>query len=170
MEAQPLQWHVCMQKFQKQKGGALILINVAIIVCHVLAAVAFMKTLQAAQQLPSTLRAPYKIYNAADTAVARPLLPYKANAERLVVTEENVSNYSSLLECGTRSVDDSTEAPTEVPRWALPTNNTGINALYENQVARPSLALASLNIAPLGSAFVVERWWNWHRNSWASSV
>jgi hypothetical protein len=130
-----------MQKFQKHNGGASLLFNVAIITCHVAAALAFMGTFQAAQKLPTTMRAPYKIYNAAGTAIARPLLPYKAGSERLVVTEESAANYSSLLECGTRFLDASTAAPTEVPRWALSTNNTGIDVLYENQVARLFLAL-----------------------------
>jgi hypothetical protein len=126
---------VHVQKYQKQKGGATIVFNYVITACHVAAAITFAATLQAAQELPPSLRAPYKIYNAAATAVVRPLLPYKANSDRLTVMTGSISNYTTLLECGTSSLDASTsKAPTEVPRWALPTNNTGINNFYENQV------------------------------------
>lgn len=124
-----------MQRYQKSESLGTIILNVAVLICQINAALVFFEGLGAVDALPPSLRAAYNIYNAVDTAPARPLLPFKRYSDALLVdTDYNLTGVD-LLPCGTGGVGAAgTVAPVLAPRWALETNNAGFDEFFENQV------------------------------------
>jgi hypothetical protein len=89
-------------------------------------------SLWARVRLPSSLPQSYSIYNDLADAPARPLLPHKQDIGYVLANATGYSGLDGLIECG---VDiTSVVPPADIPRWALKTDNTGLNSLVQRKV------------------------------------
>ena len=114
-----------------------MLIIPLIVLCQLASFGCYIGSLVATQKLPSRLRQAYPIYNNLDGAQARPLLPYKA--ESTLFSPDNGTDWTSMqdetiLTCGVDVTSPGFTPPADIPRWALPTDNSGLDELIQNQV------------------------------------
>ena len=124
-----------VQKYQKT-GAAMQAFDAALVALQLVVIASYGLTLLFTDKLPSSLRQNYDIYNNLGGAPARPLLPSKATAP---VLSANASGFiaaesEGILECGVNVTGESFTPPLDIPRWALPTDNSGLNRLVQNQV------------------------------------
>lgn len=124
-----------VQKYQRT-GAARQYANVVLVVLQLVVLSAYCLTLLYTARLPSSLRQGYDVYNDAEAAAARPLLPFKVTPPVLAGNTSALlaGNDSDALECGVDVLGSSFVPPVDIPRWALPTDNSGLSRLLQNQV------------------------------------
>lgn len=125
-----------LQRYQRKANVASIHLATVIVTLQVLAVGSYLLSARATFRLPSALRQPYQIYNALEDASVRPLLPFKVAPPLVTADSDALSEdeVSELLTCGVDVTQPAFVPPADIPRWALPTNNTGLNDLWRNQV------------------------------------
>jgi hypothetical protein len=118
-------------------------LNVTIMACQATMGLVYMMSFLATRDLPTSLRSAYTIYNDIQNAPARPLLPYKYSIGTLrsdvsMLSNDTTAAEADMLVCGA-AVTKLTGyvPPVDIPRWALPTNSTGLDTFMKNQVRMP---------------------------------
>ena len=134
-----------VQKFRTKTNQAAMLLIPLIVSCQLASFGCHVASLVATKKLPSYLRQSYPIYNDLGGAQARPLLPYK-DVPALSFSRNNASDWTSMqddfiLTCGVDVTSPGFTPPPDIPRWALPTDNSGLNDLIQNQVCQLQLRM-----------------------------
>jgi hypothetical protein len=124
-----------VQKYRKKRGTFAFYLDAYILILQVAVVLTYALSILATTRLPASLRQTYNVYNDLQGAPARPLLPCKHSLGFAAVNETGYNGLDNgeLLQCGMDVSSMGFVPPADIPRWALETDNSGLNDLVQAQ-------------------------------------